>query len=62
MPGAQPRGKQVSKPDGIWYTPVTGIWQTVWLEPVNEPATSPRLQGRAPDIDKDEVDRRGSDQ
>jgi beta-galactosidase/beta-glucuronidase len=32
----QPRGKQVSKPDGIVYTPVSGIWQTVWLEPVNE--------------------------
>jgi beta-galactosidase/beta-glucuronidase len=32
--GSQPRGKQVSKPEGIWYTPVTGIWQTVWLEPV----------------------------
>ena len=32
--GYQPRGKQLSKPQGIWYTPVTGIWQTVWLEPV----------------------------
>lgn len=32
--GFQPRGKQVNKPEGIWYTPVTGIWQTVWLEPV----------------------------
>ena len=32
--GFQPRGKQVSKPSGIWYTSVTGIWQTVWLEPV----------------------------
>ena len=32
--GFQPRGKQVSKPGGIWYTPVSGIWQTVWLEPV----------------------------
>ncbi|MDR2119076.1 MAG: beta-galactosidase [Tannerellaceae bacterium] len=32
--GSQPRGKQVNKPEGIWYTPVTGIWQTVWLEPV----------------------------
>lgn len=32
--GYQPRGKQVSRPEGIWYTPVTGIWQTVWLEPV----------------------------
>ncbi len=34
--GFQPRGKQVSDPHGIWYTPVTGIWQTVWLEPVPE--------------------------
>lgn len=32
---SQPRGKQVSKPEGIWYTPVTGIWQTVWIEPVS---------------------------
>ncbi len=32
----QPRGKQVSRPGGIWYTAVTGIWQTVWIEPVNE--------------------------
>ena len=34
--GTQPRGKQVSNPHGIWYTPVSGIWQTVWLEPVSE--------------------------
>jgi len=34
--GTQPRGKQVSSPGSIWYTPTTGIWQTVWLEPVNE--------------------------
>lgn len=34
--GYQPRGKQVLRPEGIWYTPVTGIWQTVWLEPVSE--------------------------
>ncbi|WP_433777890.1 glycoside hydrolase family 2 protein [Flavobacterium anhuiense] len=33
--GPQPRGKQVKNPEGIWYTPVTGIWQTVWIEPVN---------------------------
>ncbi len=32
--GYQPRGKQNDEPHGIWYTPVTGIWQTVWLEPV----------------------------
>ena len=34
--GEQPCGKQHVRPHGIWYTPVTGIWQTVWLEPVNE--------------------------
>lgn len=33
--GPQPRGKQVNEPKSIWYTPVTGIWQTVWLEPVS---------------------------
>jgi hypothetical protein len=33
--GTQPRGKQVRAPHGIWYTPTTGIWRTVWLEPVN---------------------------
>lgn len=32
--GFQPCGKQHCNPEGIWYTPVTGIWQTVWLEPV----------------------------
>lgn len=32
--GPQPIGKQHNKPSGIWYTPVTGIWQTVWMEPV----------------------------
>ncbi len=32
----QPRGKQVLKPEAIWYTPSSGIWQTVWLEPVPE--------------------------
>ena len=33
--GTQPRGKQVRKPGGIWYTPTSGIWQTVWIEPVS---------------------------
>jgi len=32
--GPQPRGKQVLRPRSIWYTAVTGIWQTVWLEAV----------------------------
>lgn len=34
--GFQPRGKQVEDPRGIWYTAVTGIWQTVWIEAVND--------------------------
>ncbi|MGW0167640.1 PA14 domain-containing protein [Streptomyces sp. NPDC003343] len=29
-----PIGKQRLDPSGIWYTPTSGIWQTVWLEPV----------------------------
>ena len=32
--GDQPRGKQSRKPEGIFYTATSGIWQTVWLEPV----------------------------
>lgn len=34
--GLQQRGKQVLNPKGIWYTSVSGIWQTVWLEVVPE--------------------------
>lgn len=47
--GPQPRGKQVRKPEGIWYTPVTGIWQTVWLETV--PGTYLSNIRQTPDID-----------
>ena len=43
----QARGKQVTDPLGIWYTSVTGIWQTVWLEPV--PAQSIGSLSVAPD-------------
>ena len=32
--GDQPRGKQSRKPENIFYTPTSGIWQSVWLEPV----------------------------
>jgi len=32
--GDQPRGKQSRKPEGIFYLSSSGIWQTVWLEPV----------------------------
>src|SRR5688572_24960283 len=47
--GPQPRGKQVRKPGGIWYTPVSGIWQTVWLEPIVG-ASIMRLE-LTPDVD-----------
>jgi hypothetical protein len=47
--GRQPRGKQVRRPRGIWYTPVTGIWQTVWLEPV--PADHIESLKITPDLD-----------
>ena len=48
--GFQPRGKQVNDPHGIWYTPVSGIWQTVWLEPV--PETYIKDLRITPDVDK----------
>ncbi|MBP5231510.1 MAG: glycoside hydrolase family 2 [Clostridia bacterium] len=32
----EPWGKQKKKNGGMWYTPVSGIWQTVWAEPVPE--------------------------
>jgi hypothetical protein len=32
--GGQPVGKQRNNPGGIFYTPTSGIWQTVWMEPV----------------------------
>ena len=51
--GTQPRGKQVRKPGGIWYTPTSGIWQTVWLEPVDS-AHFTRLK-ITPDIDNNSV-------
>ncbi|HLR00238.1 MAG TPA: glycoside hydrolase family 2 TIM barrel-domain containing protein [Sphingobacterium sp.] len=48
--GPQPNGKQVVEPNGIWYTPVTGIWQTVWLESVAESYIVSTKQ--TPDIDE----------
>jgi beta-galactosidase/beta-glucuronidase len=51
--GNQPRGKQTLEPRGIWYTAVSGIWQTVWLEPVPDlHITEVRA---TPDIDKGSV-------
>jgi beta-galactosidase/beta-glucuronidase len=51
--GPQPRGKQVKDPNSIWYTPVTGIWQTVWLEPVNS-AYIANIKV-TPDVDRKQV-------
>lgn len=34
--GSQERGKQVLDPHGIWYTATSGIWQTIWMEIVND--------------------------
>jgi len=51
--GTQPTGKQMKKPHGIWYTPVTGIWQTVWLEAVPEMYITGIKP--TPDVDKGEL-------
>ncbi|MBR2876304.1 MAG: glycoside hydrolase family 2 [Clostridia bacterium] len=51
--GTQARGKQTFNRGGIWYTPQSGIWQTVWLEEVPyDYITSIKL---TPDIDNDEL-------
>lgn len=52
--GYQPRGKQTLNPRGIWYTPVTGIWQTVWIEPV--PREYIRSLRIVPDVDHSAVE------
>ena len=50
----QPRGKQVNQPKGIWYTPTTGIWQTVWLEVV--PETHIESIQITPNVDQSQVE------
>ena len=51
--GAQPHGKQHLRPEGIWYTPTTGIWQTVWLEPV--PNSAIEHLHIVPDVDNSQL-------
>ena len=63
--GPQPRGKQVEEPKTIWYTPVTGIWQTVWLEPVPKQhikslKTTPDVDNRRLIVKADVPDSKGS--
>jgi len=51
--GPQARGKQVLRPGGIMYTATSGIWQTVWLEPVQ--ATHIESLKIVPDLDNSSV-------
>ena len=59
--GSQASGKQTSKRGNIWYTPQSGIWQTVWLEEV--PESYIKSVKLTPDIDNDllrvEIDAEG---
>lgn len=52
--GSQPRGKQSLDPHGIWYTASSGIWQSVWIEPV--PDLHIADVRATPDIDRGVVD------
>ncbi|WDZ93436.1 AbfB domain-containing protein [Nocardiopsis sp. HUAS JQ3] len=52
--GGQPVGKQRDEPGGIFYTSYTGIWQTVWLEPV-APAHTTRVD-LTPDLPGETLD------
>ena len=51
--GDSPRGKQTLAPSKIWYTPQSGIWQTVWMEELPE-VYIPTCR-ITPDIDKETV-------
>jgi len=55
--GPQPRGKQINTPHGIWYTPVTGVWQTAWTEVV--PSTFIASTKHTPDVDNKQLKVRG---
>lgn len=52
--GTQPRGKQQIPPQGIFYTPVSGIWQTVWMEAVSNEAYIEEVK-LVPDIDNETI-------
>jgi beta-galactosidase/beta-glucuronidase len=52
--GSQPRGKQVQSPRKIWYTSVSGIWQTCWIEMVPKEIYVKNLL-TVPDLDTQRV-------
>ena len=49
-----PYGKQTKKRGGMWYTPVSGIWQTVWIE--NVPSTYVENIKLTPDLKGVEIE------
>ena len=49
-----PRGKQSNEPGGVWYTPTSGIWQSVWLENVPDDGYIKSIK-LEPDFDKQEL-------
>ena len=51
----QPRGKQVRHPGGIWYTSVTGLWGSVWMEPVAKQGQIASAAGYAATLDDGEL-------
>lgn len=51
--GGQPLGKQRDNPGGIFYTASSGIWQSVWMEPV--PKASIERLDMTPDLSTDEL-------
>jgi beta-galactosidase/beta-glucuronidase len=48
--GVQPHGKQITGAYSCWHTAISGIWQTVWLEPVAQASIAELIM--TPDIDK----------
>lgn len=51
--GQQPLGKQRDEPEQIYYTSCSGIWGSVWLEPVPDPHVA--SLDTAPDLDNEEL-------
>jgi hypothetical protein len=51
--GNQPRGKQMDVEGGIFYTSTSGIWQTVWIEPVSSASVESLII--VPDVDRHRI-------
>ena len=55
--GTQPRGKQVREPKSIWYTSVSGIWRSVWMEPLPTVAIDQLVMVPVLDLERSSADR-----